>query len=70
MLKLFDQDYAMEAYAEEIARRRERKQGLKSSVEVYQEMGSSVEETIQRLAAKFSLKAEEAAKYVRRFWKK
>lgn len=66
MLKLFDQDYATEAYAEEKARRR----GIKNSVEVYQEMGSSIEETIQRLAVKFSLKAEEAAKYVRRFWKK
>lgn len=42
----------------------------KNSVEVYQEMGASIEETIQRLAVKFSLKAEEAAKYVRRFWKK
>ena len=66
MLKFFDQDYAMEAYAEEKARRRE----IKTSVEIYQELGASVEETIQRLAAKFSLKIEEASKYVRRFWTK
>ena len=66
MLKFFDQDYATEAYAEEKARRRE----VKNSVEVYQEVGMSLEETIQRLSARFSLKAEEASRYVRRFWKK
>ena len=66
MVMLFDQDYATEAYAEEKARRR----GMKNSIEVYQEMGASIEETINRFAAKFAVSAEEASKYVRRFWKK
>ena len=66
MIMLFDQDYATEAYANEIARRRV----MKNSVEIYQEMGASIEETIQRFSAKFSIATEEASKYVRRFWKK
>ena len=66
MVMLFDQDYATEAYANEIARRRV----MKNSVEIYQEMGASIEETIQRFSAKFSIATEEASKYVRRFWKK
>ena len=66
MVMLFDQDYATEAYANEIARRRV----MKNSVEIYQEMGASIEETINRFAAKFAVSAEEASKYVRRFWKK
>ena len=66
MIMLFDQDYATEAYANEIARRRV----MKNSVEIYQEMGASIEETINRFAAKFAVSAEEASKYVRKFWKK
>ena len=66
MITLFGQEYAVEAYAEDKARARE----MKGAVEVYQEVGSSIEETIRKIAAKFGLSKKDSTDWVEKFWKR
>ena len=62
---LFDKNYAVKVYAEEISRKCE----TKNTVEMCQEFKVSTVETIKKLSVRFGLNEKEAANYVRKFWK-
>jgi len=66
MITLFGQEYAVEAYAEDKAKTRE----MKGAVEMCQEFGATIEEAIQKIAAKFGLSKKDSTDCVEKFWKK
>ena len=66
MITLFDQEYAVESYAEDKARTRE----YKNTVELCQEFGATIEESIQKLISKFVLSKKDSTEYVKEYWKK
>jgi len=43
---------------------------VKGAVEVYQEVGSSIEDTIKKIAVKFGLSKKDSTDCVEKFWKK
>ena len=66
MITLFGQEYAVEAYAAD-----ERKTGeLKGAVEMCQAFGATIDEAIQKIAAKFGLSKKDSTNCVEKFWKK
>jgi len=66
MISLFSQEYAVEAYAEDMARNRE----YKNTVEMCQDFGTTIEEAIQKLMSKFGLSKKDSREYVKKYWKK
>ncbi len=73
MKLLFDQEYAVKAYVREQAKLGEQRGAIKGAIqgtiETFQEVGKSAGEAIHRITAKFGLTQEEAADYVREYWK-
>ena len=64
-MTLFDQNKAVELYAEEVGRDRE----IKGAVEVYQEVGTSFADTIKMIAKKFGFTPEKSEDQVKTYWK-
>ena len=73
LLYVLTQEYAMKIHDKEIekkARAEGEKKGLvRGAVETFQEVGISINETIDRIAAKFDLPLKEASSYVKKFWR-
>lgn len=61
MITLFDQEYAVEAYA--------RTREYKTTVELCQDFDKTIEEAIQKLMTKFGLSREDSTEYVNEYWK-
>lgn len=59
MFTLFSQEYNTEAYV--------REREVKSAIEMCQDFGSSMKETINKIAEKFNLSKDIAAGYVKEF---
>ena len=60
MTMLFDQEYAVNAYAKE--------QQLKTAIEFCQELGQTFHDTVKKVAAKFNLPLDVAENNVRSYW--
>ena len=73
MTILFDQDYAVSAYARELEKLG-KIQGIKEGkiqgvIEMCKDFGSSVKDTVQKIIEKFNLSEDDATRYVNEFWK-
>ena len=73
MMTLFDEEQVMRAYVEserkEAAEEAARKASVISAIEIYQEMGLPVSETIKKVAGKYKLEENDAEAWVQRYWK-
>ena len=76
MMRMFEQEHVVEMYG--LEREREgREEGKKigkkigiieGAIGVYRDIGTSIEETVQKIASKFSLSESEAKQYVAQYW--
>lgn len=64
MMSLFDREKIMEAYVEE----ERQSAAIKSAVEMCQELGESLANTVKRIAAKFQMTESESETLVREYW--
>ncbi len=60
---------ALEEMKMDSEREGERKGEIKGSVETYKEFHCSLEDTIQRIAGKFSLSLQKSEEEVKKYWK-
>ena len=85
MITLFDQGYAVDAYARELAKKAKeegiergieqgieqgREDGIRAAVEMGQEYGAGFEETVVKIMEKFDITEKEAFDFTERYWKK
>lgn len=73
MMTLFDKEQVIRAYVEsekkEAAKKAAREAAMISAIEIYQEMGLPVSETIKRIAGKYDLEEDDAKAWVNKYWK-
>ncbi len=73
MMTLFDEEQVMRAYVEsekrEAAAEAAKKAAVISAIEIYQEIGLPVSETIKKIAGKYNLEEEDAKAWVNKYWK-
>ena len=73
MMALFDEEQVMRAYVEsekkEAAEEAAKKAAVISAIEIYQEIGLPVSETIKKVAGKYQLEESDAEAWVRKYWK-
>ena len=69
MITLFDQEYAVEAYAKAYAKDERRTGEIKTTVEMCQDFGTTIEEAVQKLISKFGISRNDSAEYVKEYWK-
>lgn len=77
MMTLFDEEQVMRAYveserkeaAEKAAAEAAKKASVISAIEIYQEMGLPVSETIKKVAGKYKLEENDAEAWVQKYWK-
>ncbi len=70
MMTLFDEEQVMRAYVE--SERKEaaaKKAAVISAIEMCQEIGLPVSETIKKVAGKYKLEEKDAEAWVRKYWK-
>lgn len=65
MMTLFDEEQVMRAYMES----EKKEAAMISAIEIYQEMGLPVSETIKKIAGKYRLEENDAEAWVRKYWK-
>lgn len=61
MRMLFDQDYANRVYERELL--------VRNTVEMCQDFGASIDDTIRRIAEKFAFSKDVASRFVHEFWR-
>ena len=69
MMTLFDEEQVMRAYVESERKEAAKKASVISAIEIYQEMGLPVSETIKKVAGKYQLEENDAEAWVQRYWK-
>ena len=69
MMTLFDEEQVMRAYVESERKEAAKKASVISAIEIYQEMGLPVSETIKKVAGKYKLEENDAEAWVRKYWK-
>ena len=77
MMTLFDEEQVMRAYvesekkeaAEKAAAEAAKKAGMISAIEMCQEIGLPVSETIKKIAGKYKLEENDAEAWVQKYWK-
>ena len=73
MMTLFDEEQVMRAYVEserkEAAEEAAKKASVISAIEMCQEIGLPVSETIKKVAGKYKLEENDAEAWVRKYWK-
>ncbi|MCI8300280.1 MAG: hypothetical protein HFI69_08015 [Lachnospiraceae bacterium] len=69
MMTLFDEEQVMRAYVESEKREAAKKAAVISAIEIYQEIGLPVSETIKKIAGKYNLEEEDAKAWVNKYWK-
>ena len=77
MMTLFDEEQVMRAYvesekkeaAEKAAAEAAKKAAVISAIEMYQEIGLPVSETIKKIAGKYKLEENDAEAWVQKYWK-
>ncbi|MCI8485106.1 MAG: hypothetical protein HFH41_12330 [Lachnospiraceae bacterium] len=73
MMTLFDEEQVMRAYVEserkEAAAEAAKKAAMISAIEIYQEMGLPISETIKKVAGKYKLEENDAEAWVQKYWK-
>ena len=65
MMTLFDEEQVMRAYVEN----EKKEAAVISAIEIYQEIGLPVSETIKKIAAKYKLEETDAEAWVQKYWK-
>ena len=65
MMTLFDEEQVMRAYVES----EKEEAAMISAIEIYQEMGLPISETIKKVAGKYNLEENDAEAWVQRYWK-
>ncbi len=69
MMTLFDEEQVMRAYVESERKEAAKKASVISAIEIYQEMGLPVSETIKKVAGKYKLEESDAEAWVQKYWK-
>ncbi len=77
MMTLFDEEQVMRAYvesekkeaAEKAAAEAAKKAAVISAIEMCQEIGLPVSETIKKIAGKYKLEENDAEAWVQKYWK-
>lgn len=69
MMTLFNEEQVMHAYVESEKREAAKKAAVISAIEMCQEIGLPVSETIKKVAGKYKLEENDAEAWVRRYWK-
>ena len=69
MMTLFDEEQIMCAYVESEKKETAEKATVISVIEICQEMGLPVSETIKKVAGKYQLEENDAEAWVQRYWK-
>ena len=65
MMTLFDEEQVMRAYVES----EKEEAAVISAIEMCQEIGLPVSETIQKIVGKYKLEETDAEAWVRKYWK-
>ena len=65
MMTLFDEEQVMRAYVES----EKEEAAVISAIEMCQEIGLSISETIQKIVGKYKLEETDAEAWVRKYWK-
>ena len=65
MMTLFDEEQVLRAYVES----EKEEAAMISAIEIYQEMGLPISETIKKVAGKYNLEENDAEAWVQRYWK-
>ena len=65
MMTLFDEEQVMRAYVES----EKEEAAVISAIEMCQEIGLPVSETIKKVAGKYNLEENDAEAWVRKYWK-
>ena len=68
-MTLFDQNKAVELYAEEYARKVAKESEIKGAVEMCQDLGTSFTDTIRMIAKKFGFTPDKSEDQVKTYWK-
>ena len=72
-MTLFDQNKAVELYAEEyaqkVAKEVARESEIKGAVEACQDLGVSFEDTIIKISEKYGFTSDKSADWVKTYWK-
>ncbi len=69
MMTLFDEEQVMRAYVESERKEAAEKAAMISAIEMCQEIGLPVSETIKKVAGKYKLEENDAEAWVRKYWK-
>ena len=69
MMTLFDEEQVMRAYVESEKREAAEKAAVISAIEMCQEIGLSVSDTIKKIARKYELEESDAKTWVNRYWR-
>ena len=69
MMTLFDEEQVMRAYVESEKKEAAEKAAMISAIEMCQEIGLPVSETIKKVAGKYKLEENDAEAWVRKYWK-
>ncbi len=69
MMTLFDEEQVMRAYVESERKEAAKKAAMISAVEIYQEMGLPISDTIKKVAGKYKLEENDAEAWVQKYWK-
>lgn len=69
MMTLFDEEQVMRAYVESEKKEAAKKAALISAIEMCQEIGLSISETIKKIALKYKLEEKDAKARVQEYWK-
>lgn len=69
MMTLFDEEQIMCAYVESEKKETAEKATVISVIEICQEMGLPVSETIKKVAGKYKLEESDAEAWVQKYWK-
>lgn len=70
MMTLFDEEQVMRAYVESERKEAAEEAAVISAIEMCQEIGLPVSETIKKIAEKYNLEDEDARAWMDRYWKR
>ena len=69
MMTLFDEEQVLRAYVESEKEEASKKAAMISAIEMCQEIGLPVSETIKKVAGKYKLEENDAEAWVQKYWK-
>ena len=69
MMTLFDEEQVMRAYVESEKREAAAEAAVISAIEMCQEIGLPVSETVKKIVGKYKLEEDDAQARVQKYWK-